>query len=81
MVWDWPIIPGRINVEKKARAVIVRQLKIKAEIKIMVPKGRHRFVPARLPIRGTVEFKNMENEIEVAAQYNSSVELENVTGL
>ena len=70
-----------INVEEKPGAVIVRQLKkIKApEIKIMVPKGVIVSFQHDSQYAGTVEFKNMENEIEVAAQYNS-VELENVTG-
>jgi len=44
-----------------------------------VPKGVIVYFEHESQYGGTATFKNMENEIEVSANYNS-VELENVTG-
>lgn len=70
-----------LNVTEKGDVVSVYNLKKNnsPDIKILVPKGvivsfEHEGVNA-----GTATFRNMENEIEVSAQYNS-VELENVSG-
>ncbi len=70
-----------INVEETSGAVVVRQLrKVNApRIKIMVPKGVIVSFQHDSQYGGLAKFKNMENEIEVSAQYNS-VELENITG-
>lgn len=70
-----------LNVTVKGDVISVYNLKKNnsPDIRILVPKGvivsfEHEGVHG-----GTAEFRNMENEIEVSAQYNS-VELENVTG-
>lgn len=70
-----------LNVTVKGDIISVYNLKKNnsPDIRILVPKGvivafEHEGVHG-----GTAVFKNMENEIEVSAQYNS-VELENVTG-
>ncbi len=70
-----------LNVSEKGDVVTVYNLKKNnsPDVKILVPKGvivsfEHEGVNG-----GTAVFKNMENEIEVSAQYNS-VELENVSG-
>jgi hypothetical protein len=70
-----------LNVSEKGDVVSVYNLKKNnsPDVKILVPKGiivafEHSGVQA-----GTAEFRNMENEIEVSAQYNS-VELYNVSG-
>jgi hypothetical protein len=70
-----------LNVTEKGDVISVYNLKKNnsPDVRILVPKGvivafEHEGVNA-----GTAKFKNMENEIEVSAQYNS-VELENVTG-
>lgn len=70
-----------LNVSEKGDVISVYNLKKNnsPDVRILVPKGvivafEHEGVNA-----GTAKFKNMENEIEVSAQYNS-VELENVTG-
>jgi hypothetical protein len=70
-----------LNVSEKGDVISVYNLKKNnsPDIKILVPKGvivsfEHEGVNG-----GEAKFKNMENEIEVSAQYNS-VELENVTG-
>jgi len=70
-----------LNVSEKGDVVSVYNLKKNnsPDVKILVPKGvivafEHQGVNG-----GTAEFRNMENEIEVSAQYNS-VELENVSG-
>lgn len=70
-----------INVTDKDGVVTVRQLKKmnSPEIKIQVPKGVIVSYAYESQYGGDVRFKNMENEIEVAAQYNS-IELENITG-
>jgi predicted membrane protein len=70
-----------INVEQTSSAVIVRQLKkvSSPQIKILVPKGIIVSFQHDSQYGGKVLFKNMDNEIEVSAQYNS-VELENITG-
>lgn len=70
-----------INVEDKGNVVTVRQLKKmnSPNVKILVPKGVIVSYEYDSQYGGDVNFKNIENEIEVAAQYNS-VELENVTG-
>ncbi|MFZ1807815.1 MAG: DUF4097 family beta strand repeat-containing protein [Cyclobacteriaceae bacterium] len=70
-----------INVEQSANAVVVKQLKkvSSPKIKILVPKGVIVSFQHDSQYGGKVQFKNMENEIEVSAQYNS-VELENITG-
>jgi predicted membrane protein len=70
-----------INVTDKGTTVEVRQLNRmnSPEIKILVPKGVIVSFEHESQYGGEVRFKNMENEIEVSANYNS-VELENVTG-
>jgi len=70
-----------INVADKDGVVTVRQLKKmnSPEIKILVPRGVIVAYSYESQYGSTVKFKNIENEIEVAAQYNS-IELENITG-
>ncbi|MEP2670275.1 MAG: DUF4097 family beta strand repeat-containing protein [Cyclobacteriaceae bacterium] len=70
-----------INVEEASGAVVVRQLKkvSSPKIKILVPKNVIVSFQHDSQYGGKAEFKNMENEIEVSAQYNS-IELENITG-
>jgi len=70
-----------INVTENTNAVVVRQLnKTKSpRIKIMVPKGVIVSFRYSSQYGGAARFSNMENEIEVSAQYNN-VELVNVTG-
>lgn len=70
-----------INVSDKGNVVEVHQLKKmnSPEIRIQVPKGVIVSFQHDTQYGGKVVFKNMENEIEVAAQYNS-IQLENVTG-
>jgi Putative adhesin len=70
-----------LNVSTKGDVVSVYNIKKNnsPDVTILVPKGiivafEHTGVHG-----GTATFKNMENEIEVSAQYNS-VELENVSG-
>jgi len=70
-----------INVTDKGNVIEVYQLKKtnSPDIKILVPKGVIVSFTHESQYGGTARFKNIENEIEVSAQYNS-VELENVTG-
>lgn len=70
-----------INVTEKDGVVEVNQLKKmnSPDVKILVPKGVIVSFEHESQYGGTAVFKNMENEIEVSANYNS-VELENVTG-
>lgn len=70
-----------INVADKGNVVEVRQMKKtnNPDVKIMVPKGVIVFFAYESQYGGEVTFRNMENEIEVSANYNS-VALENVTG-
>ncbi len=70
-----------INVTEKEGAVEVYQLKKmnSPDVKILVPKGVIISFEHQSQYGGNATFKNMENEIEVSANYNS-VELENVTG-
>jgi len=70
-----------INVSEKGEVVSVNQLRKtnSPDIRIQVPKGVIVSFEHESQYGGDVTFKNMENEIEVAAQYNS-VELENITG-
>lgn len=70
-----------INVTDKGNTVQVFQLKKtnSPDIKVLVPKGVIVSFKYDSQYGGEVHFKNMENEIEVSAQYNS-VELDNVTG-
>lgn len=70
-----------INVADKGSVIEVRQLKKMnaPEIKILVPKGLIVYFNHDSQYGGDATFKNMENEIEISAQYNS-IELENVTG-
>jgi len=70
-----------INVTDKGNVVEVFQLKKtnSPDIKILVPKGVIVSFSHESQYGGEARFKNIENEIEVSAQYNS-VELENVTG-
>jgi len=70
-----------INITDKGTTVEVRQLNRmnSPEIKILVPKGMIVSFSHESQYGGEVQFRNMENEIEVSANYNS-VELENVTG-
>src|SRR5258706_14601592 len=70
-----------INVTDKGSVVEVGQLnKMNSpDVKILVPKGVIVSFSHESQYGGDVQFRNMENEIEVSANYNS-VELENVTG-
>jgi hypothetical protein len=70
-----------INVTDKGGVIEVNQLKKmnSPDVKIMVPKGVIVSFSYESQYGGTAVFKNMENEIEVSANYNS-IELENVTG-
>lgn len=70
-----------INVTQKGDVVEVSQLKKmnSPDVKILVPKGVIVSFSHESQYGGTAVFKNMENEIEVSANYNS-IELENVTG-
>lgn len=70
-----------INVTQKGDVVEVNQLKKMnaPDIKVLVPKGVIVSFSHQSQYGGKVAFKNMENEIEVSATYNS-IELENVTG-
>jgi hypothetical protein len=70
-----------INVTEKDGVVEVNQLKKmnSPDVKILVPKGVIVSFEHESQYGGKAVFKNMENEIEVSANYNS-VELENVTG-
>lgn len=70
-----------INVTEKDGVVVVSQLKKmnSPDIKILVPKGVIVAYEYSSQYGSTVVFKNLENEIEVSANYNG-VELENITG-
>lgn len=70
-----------INVTDKGNVVEVRQLKKmdSPDVKILVPKGVIVSFSHQSQYGGEVKFKNMENEIEISASYNS-IELENITG-
>lgn len=70
-----------IHVEETSGTVVVRQLKkiTSPKIKILVPKNVIVSFQHESQYGGTAEFKNMENEIEISAQYNS-IALENITG-
>ena len=70
-----------INVTDKGNVVTVQQLKKtnSPNIKILVPKGMIVSFSYESQYGGEAKFRNMPNEIEVSAQYNS-IELENVTG-
>jgi len=70
-----------INVTEKGDVVTVQQLKKtnSPDIKILVPKNMIVSFAYESQYGGKARFKNLSNEIEVDAQYNS-IELENVTG-
>ena len=70
-----------VNVTEKGDVVTVQQLKKtnSPDIKILVPKNIIVSFSYESQYGGKATFKNMSNEIEVDAQYNS-IELENVTG-
>jgi hypothetical protein len=70
-----------INVSEKGDVVSVTQLKRtnSPDIRVLVPKGVIVSFEHSSTYGGTARFRNMDNEIEVSAQYNS-VEMENVTG-
>lgn len=70
-----------INVTEKDNVISVTQLKKmnSPEIRILVPKGVIVSFRYESQYGGDAKFNNMENEIEVSAQYNS-VELTNVSG-
>jgi hypothetical protein len=70
-----------INVTDKGNVIEVRQLKKmnSPDVKILVPKGVIVSFSHESQYGGDANFKNLENEIEVSANYNS-VELENVSG-
>jgi hypothetical protein len=70
-----------INVTDKGNVVEVNQLKKTSspDIRIQVPKGMIVSYSHESQYGGDARFRNLTNEIEIAAQYNS-VELENVTG-
>ncbi len=70
-----------INVTEKDGVLVVSQLKKmnSPDIKILVPKGIIVAYEHSSQYGNEVVFRNLENEIEVSANYNS-VELENITG-
>jgi hypothetical protein len=70
-----------INVSEKGNVIEVNQLKKmnSPDVKILVPKGVIVSFNHESQYGGTAVFKNMENEIEISANYNS-IELENITG-
>ncbi len=70
-----------VNVTEKGSVVEVRQLAKHSSphIRIRVPKGVIVSYSYESQYGGPVEFRDMPNEIEVAAQYNN-VRLRNVTG-
>ncbi len=70
-----------INVTEKDGIVVVSQLKKmnSPDIKILVPKAIIVAYEHNSQYGGQAVFKNLENEIEVSANYNN-VELENITG-
>jgi predicted membrane protein len=70
-----------INVTDKGNVVEVYQLKKTSspDIKILVPKGMIVSFEHESQYGGEAKFRNLTNEIEVSAQYNS-IELSNVTG-
>ena len=70
-----------INVTVKGDVIEVNQLKKmnSPDIKVLVPKGVIISFSHESQYGGEAIFRNLENEIEVSANYNS-VELENVTG-
>ncbi|MBL7870052.1 MAG: DUF4097 family beta strand repeat protein [Cyclobacteriaceae bacterium] len=70
-----------INVTQNGDIIEVNQLKKmnSPDVKILVPKGVIVSFSHQSQYGGTAVFKNMENEIEVSANYNS-IEMENVTG-
>ena len=70
-----------INVTEQGGIIKVQQLKQTdvPDIKVLVPKNLIVSFKYASQYGGEVHFKNMSNEIEVDAQYNS-IELENVTG-
>lgn len=70
-----------INVTEKGNIIEVNQLKKmnSPDVKILVPKGVIVSFKHESQYGGTASFKNMENEIEISANYNS-VELDNITG-
>jgi hypothetical protein len=70
-----------INVSSKGDLITVRQLRKmnSPKIKIQVPKGVIVSYDYESQYGGEVSFKNLENEIEVAAQYNS-ISMENCSG-
>lgn len=70
-----------INVSENGDVISVRQLKRinSPNIKIQVPRGIIVSYNHESQYGGTVRFANLENEIEVSAQYNS-IELDNVSG-
>lgn len=70
-----------IHVADKGNVVEVYQLKKTSspDIRILVPKGVIVSFEHASQYGGEIVFRNMENEIEISAQYNS-VRMENVTG-
>jgi predicted membrane protein len=70
-----------INVTDKGNVIEVRQLKKTSspDIRILVPKGMIVSFSHESQYGGTASFKNLTNEIEISAQYNS-IEMDNVTG-
>jgi hypothetical protein len=70
-----------VNVTEKGDVITVNQLRRtnSPDIRIQVPKGIIVSFEHTSQYGGEAVFKNMENEIEVSAQYNS-VEFENITG-
>lgn len=70
-----------INVTDKGNVIEVIQLNKtnSPDIRVQVPKGVIVAFSHESQFGGEAKFKNMENEIEISANYNS-IELENVTG-
>jgi len=69
-----------ISVTEKGTTTEVNQVASNLSLKIRVPKGVIlSFVCHKMPNAGKVYCKNLENEIEIATDYNRVV-LENITG-
>jgi len=70
-----------INVTEKEGVLVVSQLRRtnSPDIKILVPKGIIVAYEHSSHFNGDVVMKNMENEIEISAVYNS-ITLDNITG-
>ena len=68
-----------ISVVENGGTVEVNQVSSSPDVKILVPKGVIISFVCHNISAGKVNFKNMENEIEISTDYNS-IELENISG-